>query len=80
MVHVGLEMLVSLIDSADPTSPVITIDRSTADFIKQMFFSSESSINILNDLLQYEHIEAGTNFNTFKAYCIATIRSVLSIC
>eukprot|EP01036_Dinobryon_divergens_P028820 gene28820-biopygen23482 len=25
-----------------------------------MFFSSESAINILNDLLQYEHIEAGT--------------------
>jgi signal transduction histidine kinase len=24
-----------------------------------MFFSSESAINILNDLLQYEHIEAG---------------------
>ena len=59
VVHVGLEMLVSLVNSADPTSPVISIDRSTADFILQMFFSSESAINILNDLLQYEHIEAG---------------------
>eukprot|EP01035_Chromulina_nebulosa_P069343 gene69343-biopygen24678 len=59
VVHVGLEMLVSLINSADLTSPFISIDRDTADFIKQMFFSSESAINILNDLLQYEHIEAG---------------------
>ena len=59
MVHVGLEMLVSLINRADPTSPSISIDRDTADFIKQMFFSSESAINILNDLLQYEHIESG---------------------
>ena len=60
VVHVGLEMLVSLINRADPTSPFISIDRDTADFIIQMFFSSESAINILNDLLQYEHIEAGT--------------------
>jgi hypothetical protein len=59
VVHVGLEMLVSLIKSADPTSPFIFIDRSTTDFIIQMFFSSESAINILNDLLQYEHMEAG---------------------
>ena len=59
VVHVGLEMLVALIKSADPTSPFVPIDRGTADFIIQMFFSSESAINILNDLLQYEHIEAG---------------------
>ena len=59
MVHVGLELLVSLIKSAGPTSPFISIDRSTADFIIQMFSSSEFAINILNDLLQYEHIEAG---------------------
>ena len=59
MVHVGLEMLVSQINRADPTSPFIPIDRSTADFIKDMFFSSKSAIHILNDLLQYEHIEAG---------------------
>ena len=59
MVHVGLEMLVSIINSAGPSSQFIPIDRSTADFIIQMFFSSESAINILNDLLQYEHIEAG---------------------
>ena len=62
VVHVGLEMLLSVINNSDPASPVITIDRSTADFIKDMFFSSESAINLLNDLLQYEHIEAGNNY------------------
>ena len=63
VVHVGLEMLVSLIHSTDPASPTVSIDRSTADFILQMFFSSESAINILNDLLQYEHMEAGGSHN-----------------
>eukprot|EP01036_Dinobryon_divergens_P034723 gene34723-biopygen27455 len=67
VVHVGLEMLVALINRADPTSPFISIDRDTADFIIQMFFSSESAINILNDLLQYENIEAGN----FRLSCAA---------
>jgi hypothetical protein len=30
-----------------------------------MFYSSESAINILNDMLQYEHIEAGRNNNAY---------------
>jgi len=47
------------VKAANPTAPFISIDRSTADFIFQMFFASESAINILNDLLQYEHMEAG---------------------
>ena len=56
VVYVGLEMLVTLIKSADPTSPFTSINHSTLDFIKQMFFFSKSAINILR---QYEHIEAG---------------------
>eukprot|EP01035_Chromulina_nebulosa_P069316 gene69316-biopygen17506 len=67
-------MLLSVINNSDPASPVITIDRSTADFIKDMFFSSESAINLLNDLLQYEHIEAGT----FRLSCsVVNIVNVL---
>ena len=62
VVHVGLEMLVSVINSAGASAPSISIDRSTADFVLQMFFSSESAINILNDLLHYEHIEAGIHY------------------
>ena len=49
----------SLINSSDPTSASISIDRSSADFIKDMFFGSKSAIDILNDLLQYERVEAG---------------------
>ena len=65
VVHVGLELLVSIIKSTDPAMPYIRIDRSNADFILQMFYSSESAINILNDMLQYEHIEAGNNNNMY---------------
>lgn len=59
VVHVGLEMLLTEIRKSDPASPFVSIERSTADFIVHMFTSSESAINILNDLLQYEHMEAG---------------------
>ena len=75
MVHVGLEMLLSVISNSDPTSPVITIDRSTADFVKDMFFSSESAINFLNDLLQYENIEAG--IYSIYAFSTANVKSEL---
>ena len=59
VVHVGLEMLLTEIQKSDPASPFVSIERSTADFIVHMITSSESAINILNDLLQYEHMEAG---------------------
>ena len=60
VVHAGLDLLLAEVRSADPASPYVPITRSTADFIVHMFTSSESAINILNDLLQYEHMEAGT--------------------
>lgn len=47
------------IKGSDPTSMLVCIERSTAEFIQHMFSASESAINILNDLLQYEHMEAG---------------------
>ena len=59
VVHAGLDLLLAEVRSEDPTSPHVPIQRSTADFIVHMFTSSESAINILNDLLQYEHMEAG---------------------
>ena len=62
VVHAGLELLLLEIARADPTSMVVSIERSTADFIQNMFSASESAINILNDLLQYEHMEAGGRF------------------
>ncbi len=59
VVHAGLDLLLAEVRNADPASPYVPIQRSTADFIVHMFTSSESAINILNDLLQYEHMEAG---------------------
>ena len=65
VVHAGLELLLLEIARVDPTSMVVSIERSTADFIQNMFAASESAINILNDLLQYEHMEAGDRFKKF---------------
>ena len=61
MVHAGLDLLVAEIKNADPIGGTVLIERRTADFVIQMFSASESAINILNDLLQYEHIEAGAH-------------------
>jgi hypothetical protein len=64
------------VKAADPTAPFISIDRSTADFIFQMFFASESAINILNDLLQYEHMEAGHVRTKFRCSSFSCVMSV----
>eukprot|EP01035_Chromulina_nebulosa_P069335 gene69335-biopygen23142 len=60
VVHAGLDLLVAEIKDADHIGDKVLIERKTADFVIQMLSASESAINILNDLLQYEHIEAGT--------------------
>ena len=59
VVHAGLELLLLEIKRGDPNSLMVSIERSTADFIQQMFSASESAIDILNNLLQYEDFEAG---------------------
>lgn len=63
MVHAGLDLLVAEIKSADPIGAMVLIERKTAELVIQMFSASESAINILNDLLQYEHIEAGATLS-----------------
>ena len=59
MVHAGLDLLMSEIKDADPQAATVPISRSTVELIHQIFSSSESAIEILNDLLQYEQMEAG---------------------
>jgi hypothetical protein len=61
VVHAGLDLLLAEVRSADPASPYVPVQRSTADLIVHMFTSSESAINVLNELLQYEHMEAGND-------------------
>ena len=63
MVHAGLDLLMSEIKDADPQTATVPISRSTVELIQHIFSSSESAIEILNDLLQYEQMEAGGGFN-----------------
>ena len=60
VVHGGLDLLMSEIREADPTAEFVPISRSTVELIQHIFSSSESAIDILNDLLQYEQIDAGS--------------------
>ena len=47
------------IKDADPEAAMVPISRSTVELIQYIFSSSESAIEILNDLLQYEQMDAG---------------------
>ena len=58
IVHAGLDIVRSEIE-ASSGSPVVVISPETAKMIRNMFSASETAIQILNDLLHYEHIDAG---------------------
>eukprot|EP01035_Chromulina_nebulosa_P026870 gene26870-biopygen17255 len=59
IVHAGLDIVRSEIE-ANSGGPVVFISPETAKMIRNMFSASETAIQILNDLLHYEHIDAGT--------------------
>ena len=57
VVHAGLDLLRSELQS------VAALSRNTLELVEDIFTSSESAINILNDLLSYEYIDAGLILN-----------------
>ena len=57
MVHAGLDLLRSELQG------ISSLPRSTLELVEDIFTSSESAINILNDLLSYEYIDAGEIFD-----------------
>ena len=59
VVHAGLDLLISEIKDTDPQAATVPVSRSTVELIQHIFSSSESAIEILNDLLQYEQMDAG---------------------
>ena len=61
VVHGGLDLLMSEIRESDPNAEFVPISRSTVELIQHIFSSSESAIDILNDLLHYEQIDAGSS-------------------
>ena len=58
MVHAGLDIVRSEIQS-NAGAPVVYISAETAAMIEDIFSASGTSIEILNDLLDYERIDSG---------------------
>ena len=58
MVHAGLDILRSSITARDDPNAVI-LDQDKIELIEQIFSASGSSIDILDDLVVYEHIDSG---------------------
>ena len=67
MVHAGLDILRSEITRDGPNA--VILDRDKVELIEQIFSASGSSIDILDDLLIYEHIDSGDN-NTYVSLYI----------
>jgi len=54
VVHAGLDILRSELQSSS------SVAGSTRDLVEDIYSASETAINILNDLLHYEHMDSGT--------------------
>lgn len=60
VVHAGLDILRSELSSMETFNGVFgQISDSTAELIEDIYTASETAIAILNDLLHYEHMDAG---------------------
>ena len=59
MVHAGLDILRSEVRNL-PAAAIQAAVRFMSDLLEDIFSSSETAILILNDLLQYENLDAGT--------------------
>lgn len=56
MVRVGLDILRSELTRPNSTTKV---DPATLELLEDIISSSDTSIDILNELLDYEHMDAG---------------------
>ena len=57
VVRVGLDILKSELTRPNST---LKVDPSIVELLEDIISSSDSSIEILNELLDYEHMDAGT--------------------
>ena len=58
IVHAGLDIVRAEMKPVDGSS-MVSITAETAEMIEQIYSASETAINILNDLLHYEHMDSG---------------------
>ena len=73
MVRVGLDILKSELTRPNSTTKV---DPATLELLEDIISSSDTSIDILNELLDYEHMDAGIQLSTvhvLHSYCIYKI-------
>ena len=66
VVHAGLEILrdeLRELDAGKSTKCDENNNKGLLELVEDIFAASDSAINILNDLLNYEHMDAGNHFN-----------------
>ena len=61
VVHAGLELLRTELEATGAF-------RSVLELLQDIYFASETAIEILNEMLQFEHMDSGT----FKLECVVT--------
>lgn len=77
--HAGLDLVRSELEGHDESASVVVISPETVKMIGQIFVASESAIEILNDLLNYEHIDAGRLPPTKVMYYIIYLLTLMII-
>ena len=59
IVHAGLDIIRADMRPMDEGSSLVVVSTENAEMIEQIFTASQTAIDILDDLLQYEHIDSG---------------------
>ena len=59
VVYAGLDLLITEMKEADQNGLYLISRQSTTELVDSIFSSCGDAITILNDLLNYEHIESG---------------------
>lgn len=75
VVRVGLDILRSELTRPNSTTK---IDPATLELLEDIISSSDTSIDILNELLDYEHMDAGIQWSTCVTCYILTVYKITS--
>ena len=59
IVHAGLDIIRADMRPMEEGSSLVVVSTENAEMIEQIFTASQTAIEILDDLLQYEHIDSG---------------------
>ena len=59
IVHAGFDIIRADMRPMEEGSSLVVVSAENAEMIEQIFTASQTAIDILDDLLQYEHIDSG---------------------